>query len=478
MLMKYNFLLLRLLLLSTILSPRAFGLAAPVDDRPTTAMAKDGSGHFIRWREHIIDDSVVGGTKLSGSDGLAMADLDLDGNIDIVSVHESDTVYDGKATGHIRIAWGTPDPSVWKLSTLASGSDAAAAEDVSLADVNQDGYPDIVVACELAHLIYFENPGSQARTMSWPSVIPMITRNRGSFIRVFFADIDGDGRPEVIAANKGEQNPDPASPAHSNVSLFYLPRDALRGDLWREQVLTQVRIPINSQPVDLDQDGDLDIVAGSRGEARILWLENLGRGAFAEHSITTDNQPRKTSLTGFNMAFADLNGDERLDIISTAWPNHLLWLAAPSEPDMPWQTYLLGTLTPDQLVSVSLADIDGDGDLDAFTGSYSRGLRDRDDPSITVNQPLGRIAWFENPGINGAAKEWIRHDVSRRKRGMYDKWIARDMDTDGDIDFVGTRGNSEPFDGVIWLEQLRSRDAKPNLRGARERDSQRMALPQ
>ena len=124
------------------------------------------------------------------------------------------------------------------------------------------------------------------------------------------------------------------------------------------------------------------------------------------------------------------------------------------------------------------ADIDGDGDLDAFTGSYSRGLRDRDDPSITINQPLGRIAWFENPGINGAAEEWMRHEVSRRKRGMYDKWVARDMDTDGDIDFVGTRGNSEPFDGVIWLEQLRSRDAKPNLRGARERDSQRMPLPQ
>ena len=39
----------------------------------------------------------------------------------------------------------------------ASGHEAASAEDVSVADANGDGWPDIVVACELAHLIYFQN---------------------------------------------------------------------------------------------------------------------------------------------------------------------------------------------------------------------------------------------------------------------------------------------------------------------------------
>lgn len=80
---------------------------------------------------------------------------------------------------------------------------------------------------------------------------------------------------------------------------------------------------------------------------------------------------------------------------------------------------------------------------------------------------LGRLAWFENPG--DAKTEWIRHDISRRKRGMFDKFIARDVDGDGDIDFLGTRGNSAPYDGVFWLEQVRSSAAVANFQPGHKR---------
>ena len=62
--------------------------------------------------------------------------------------------------GYVRIAWGTKDPLKWNLTTLASGSEAPSAEDVDIADADGDGWPDIVVACELAHLVYFKNPVS------------------------------------------------------------------------------------------------------------------------------------------------------------------------------------------------------------------------------------------------------------------------------------------------------------------------------
>ena len=150
--------------------------------------------------EHIIDDPLLGPSDLSGSDGLEVADLDKDGYLDIVSVHELDTEY-GVPKGYVRIAWGSDDPLTWELTTLASGSEVPSAEDVDIADADGDGWLDIIVACELAHLIYFKNPSSEHRSVYWKRTIPKISLNRGSFIRVFFSDFNQDGKLEVVACS-------------------------------------------------------------------------------------------------------------------------------------------------------------------------------------------------------------------------------------------------------------------------------------
>ena len=420
----------------------------------------------IAWTEHIIDDPLLGPNDLAGSDGLEVADLDKDGYLDIVSVHELDTEY-GIPKGYVRIAWGSKDPFKWELTTLASGLEAASAEDVDIEDADGDGWPDIIVACELAHLIYFKNPTTNHRSVKWDRTIPEVSLNRGSYIRVFFADFNQDGKVEVVAANKGGENPEIIDAPLNNISIYQLPKEPLEGSKWKELVLTQVRIPINSQPLDLDQDGDIDIVVGSRGERRILWLENKGEFKFIEHNINFSSDLETGSwITGFNMDYADLNNDGRLDIISSVWPSSVYALFQPVNHDEEWNIEKIGSIAPDLLVSVSLADIDGDGDKDIFSGSYSMGSRDKDDVN-NLNNAFGSVVWFENKN-----NSWKKNNILRRKRGMYDKWIPLDLDGDSDIDFIGTRGNSQPYDGVLWLEQIKFEDTNMVFKAARSIDSE------
>ena len=472
---------------------------ATVADTPSRAQLPNGN--YISWAEHTIDDETLGGgIRLRGGDGLKIADLDKDGHVDVISVH--------KESNHVRAAFGFEDPDEWFRISLAEGAEAGAPADVAIGDLNRDGFPDAIVACEAGHLLYLQNPAGVVRGWRWPRVIPEITAGRGGFNRVFFADLDGDGKLDVVASNHAA-NRDEASAAVkplTEISWFQVPEDPLDGAGWREHVLGEVAAPINSQPVDMDGDGDTDVVGGSSGEERIFWFENMGgkqggedarkeslaageavRGdageaaTFQEHPITLQGAdsgaqgPLRTS--GSSLDFADFNADGRLDVITLALEpkGAIFWLEQPSDPAQPWPVHHVGTIAPDHAAGIAVADINADERPDVIVGGYSRGPSEEDSEEVTPSDPVGRIAWFANP--EDVTTAWARHDISPRQRGMFDSFVPLDIDDDGDIDFMGTRGSSGALDGVFWLQQMFSGVPAGAFTPAREEGSKALPLP-
>lgn len=484
----------------TILS-RTASAEAPLDSvSGTPSAARTTDGEYISWIEHVIDDEAInGGLPIRGGDGIALVDLDADGFEDIVTAQED--------SNHLRVAYGTGDPKRWVLRTLAQGNVVGAVEDVAIADLNGDGWPDIIAACEEAHLLYLENPGSGARDDSWQSLIPSLTRDRGSWLRVFAADINGNGQIDLTAANKGAPDivrPGIDGPEHGTTSLLTLDGDPLVDANWREQVLFEQGIPNTALPLDLDGDGDLDILAAKRVKQELILIENLGM--LDNGQLSTRPRPIQLApafeapenwrglANAFQADFADMNGDGRTDLILNVLElggpagrigAGLGWLEQPTDLDEPWLYHRIGNTLPDWVIGIHLADIDGDGDVDAVTGgysginilvgSYSGASRNFDEPSVTAADSVGRIAWFENPG--DAKAPWRRHDISRRVRGMYDMFLSRDLDGDGDLDLIAPRGNSGEFDGVFWLEQVRSPEPRAAMTPARKQESRHLPLP-
>jgi hypothetical protein len=472
--------------------------AATVAETPTSA--RTPVGDYISWVEHLVDtEDINGGVAVRGADGLKIADLDRDGYMDIVSVHED--------SNHLRIAYGSELPDAWDLYTLAEGPIAGAAEDVAVGDINADGWPDLLFACEEAHIVYFQNPGTGARQRPWSHIIPAPAVGRGSWLRVFIADVTAEGSLDVLAANKGGTDlVDTAAgePNSGTTTLLTIKGNALEAENWQEQVLMEHGVPNIALPVDIDGDGDIDVLGASRLENRSFIIENVGTTDAGKvetriHAIVLSpgfaaSENWRGGTGAFHAAFHDIDGDDGADLVAVVAESDadglnftLGWMQQPETLDKPWTYHRIGHFLPDWITGFALADIDSDGDLDVVAGGYS-GLnvldlgysgasRDFDDPRVTPSSSTGRIAWFENPGRVIDSTAWHRHDISRRVRGMYDEFIPRDMDDDGDIDFVATRGNSGSFDGVFWLEQRRTEQPVPVFTSARAKESRHLPLP-
>ncbi len=193
-------------------------------------------------------------------------------------------------------------------------------------------------------------------------------------------------------------------------------------------ISTSINAPLSVYPVDIDGDGDEDILSGSAG--KISWFDNLGNGTFLPHQVIDSNNFNVVSVYA-----QDIDGDGDMDVFSASDAN-----SSSNDPIAWYENLGGGVFGPQQIIDpnmnvaffVYVEDIDGDGDFDVISASSD-----------------GPIRWYENMGSNTfSPPQDIYSWTGLWRLGIY----LRDIDNDGDLDILSE--TSALTSDVNWFENL------------------------
>lgn len=170
--------------------------------------------------------------------------------------------------------------------------------------------------------------------------------------------------------------------------------------------------------VDLDQDGDEDIVVG--GDV-VAWFENLGGSVFARKKVISDVN---SNFHCIEAADIDIDGD--IDLISAAeWSGSLYWFENLGACNFA-PAHLIST---GPSISVHTNDFDGDGDIDI----------------VSTLGAMDKIAWYENLGGGLFSAAITISSLTNDPKSVR----SADFDGDGDFDVVSTSTGDAK---IAWYE--------------------------
>lgn len=241
---------------------------------------------------------------------LVVKDLDNDGDTDLVTIDYNSELY-----------WHENDGS-GNFTTHSIHSNLDDVQSVRVADVNHDGLPDVLTAEEDDDRIaWFENLGGSFGSMQTISTAV----NGAADARAM--DINNDGLLDVLAISNFDDE------------LVWFANQG-SGQFGSSQLLASPTYPLEIKKADLNRDGDTDIIV--RNWLDHFWYANQGDGSFS--SSRSIGQTR-----GFdsNLEAVDLNGDVMPDILRANYGMHALdWNENAGEPPATIHTTTVNQIDP------------------------------------------------------------------------------------------------------------------------------------
>jgi len=276
-------------------------------------------------------------------------------------------------------------------------------------DVNNDGRMDIV-ASVLSHISWWENVDGSGEI--WiehvvPSSCPTGTHSAHS------CDINADGHSDLLGTGYWD-----------NYLAWWENSDGF-GITWIERKIDDtVEGPLSTFTADIDGDGDLDVLVTAQDGNQVFWYENTdGAGlTWSRHLITSTDKP-------YSVVASDIDGDGDIDV-PVSEKTDMVWYENVDGTGLSWIKHMVDDLFVFGC-SIQAIDVDQNGNMDIL----GTGAQDE-------------IRWWEN--INGSGTVWIEHVIEEdlnNPRCIY----AVDVDNDDDIDIVGT-GSAEH--AVLWWENI------------------------